>query len=380
MKSWIILAALAIGFSAAVTVAIPLLTPDSSSIGPGFPAPVEGKGDRPAPIVEIEGDLTHKFGVMAQDSDGKHSWVFKNTGAGPLELRSVRTDCSCTVIQLGKPDTPADQRPLSLKVNPGATETIDVQWNTRKGDGPYKKTATIGTNDPSHPEINLVVEGTVRPAITMVPAEGAINFQTVSNDESYKRNLAIYSGDRPDMQLTSVVSSNPGLIGVESRPMTADEAKSLKVEKGFVLEITLKMVPHLGAFAEDVFVQTDHPMKKEVRIPVLGRLTGPVTFTPERVVLRNVTSSNGGGQDLTVWVRGRTSAQFEVVKKPEWVNVNFEMIPQPAGTKGSKYKMMVNVLPGSPPGKILDEIVLKTDLPQATEVKVPVDILVQGSN
>src|SRR5262249_53861130 len=151
-------------------------------------------------------------------------------------------------------------------------------------------------------------------------------------------------------------------------------------EKGYILEFTLKMVPHLGAFAEEVLVQTDHPKKKEVRIPVLGRLTGPITFTPDRVVLRDVTSLNGGGQDLTVWVRGRTTAQFEVISKPESLDVNFEMIPQPAGAKGSKYKMMVKVIPGSPAGKILGEIVLKTDHPQATEVKVPVDILVQGSN
>jgi len=380
MKSWIILAALAIGLTAVFTVAVPLLTADSSSSGTDLPAPVANSGDGPKPIVEVEGDLTYKFGVMAQDSDGKHSWVFKNTGAGPLELRSVRTDCSCTVIQLGKADTPGEKKPLSLTVKPGETETIDIQWNTRKIDGAYRKTATIGTNDPSHPEINLLVEGTVHPAISMIPAEGSINFQTVSNDESYTKNLAIYSGDRPEMKLTSVVSSRPAMIGVVARPMTPEELKSVKVDQGHVLEVTLKMVPNLGAFAEEIIVQTDHPMKKEIRIPVLGRLTGPITVTPERVVLREVTSSNGGEQDLTLWVRGRNSAQFEVTSKPESLDVSFEKLPQPEGSKGSKYKMMVKVIPGTPSGKIQGEIALKTDHPQASEVKVPVDILVQGSN
>jgi hypothetical protein len=380
MKSWIILAALAVGLTAAVTVALPMLTIDSSSNEPGFPAPAEGKGDGPLPVAEVDGDLTYKFGVMAQDTKGKHSWVFKNTGAGPLELRNLGSDCSCTVIQLGKADMPTSKSPLSLTVKPGQTESIDVEWDTRKIDGPYRKTARIGTNDPSHPEFPLVVEGSVRPAITLVPADGVLNFRTVSNDESYKQVLGIYSGDRPETKLTSVVSSNPALIGVESRPMTEEEAKSAKAEKGFILEVTLKMVPHQGAFAEEILVQTDHPMKKEVRVPVLGRLTGPITLTPDRVVLRDVTSSNGGGEDLTVWVRGRTSAQFDVVTKPETLDVSFEPIPQPAGSKGSKYKMMVKVIPGSPSGKILGEIVLKSDHPQATEVKVPVDILVQGAN
>jgi hypothetical protein len=379
MKSWILLVVLAVGLTTAATVAVPLLTADATGNGAGFPAPSPGSGVLTG-VAEVEGDLSHKFGVMAWDSEGQHSWVFRNTGRGPLELRNGGTDCSCTVAQLGKPGAPGDKTPASLVVKPGASEPIDVKWNTRRGDGPYRKTAKIDTNDPTRPVILLTVEGIVKPAITIIPGDPAINFQTVSNDEPFKRMIGLFSSDRPDFKLTRLESSNPGLIGMDSRPLSAPEAKVIHCEKGYALEVTLKMGSTLGAFAEEVVIQTDHPMKKEIRIPVLGRVTGPITSTPEKVLVRDATSSNGGGQDLTLWVRGRTSARFTVATKPEALDVGFEPIPQPAGSKGSKYKMTVRVIPGTPAGKIDGEIVLKSDHPQATEVRVPVDVLVLGSN
>ncbi|WP_435006535.1 DUF1573 domain-containing protein [Tundrisphaera lichenicola] len=378
MKSWIILAGLAIGLTAVVTVAVPLLATNSSTDGPGVPAPVAT--DVPAGSVEVEGDLTYKFGVMAQDSDGIHSWVFKNNGKGPLELRNLGTDCSCTIAQLGKPTSVDDKAPSMLKVGPGSSEVIEIKWNTRKIDGPYKKNARIGTNDPARPEVTLQVQGIVKPAITMYPPDGTINFQTVSNDEIHERSIAIFSGDRPDFKLTRVASSNPALIGASSRSMTEEEAKSLNAEKGYLINISLKMAAKLGPFGEDVIVETDHPSKKEIRIPVLGRLTGPVTIVPDRLVMREVSSSDGGSQDLVVWIRGQTSTKFTVVDKPDFLEVDFQPIEQPAESKGSKYKMIVRVIPGTIPGKIVGEIVIKTDHPQASEVKVPVDVLVQGGN
>ncbi len=380
MKSWILLIVLAVGLSAAATFVVPMLTTDSASNAPGFPAPERSDSEGPKGVTEVEGDLAHKFGVMAQDSDGVHTWIFRNTGPGPLELRNLGTDCSCTIAQLGKPGTASEGGGAGLVVKPGGSEPIDVKWNTRKIDGAYRKMARIGTSDPGRPEIALSVEGTVRPAVILVPSDPTINFQSVNNDEPYMQKRALHSGDRPETQVTRVVSSNPGLIGVEARPMTAEEAKSLKIEKGFAIEVTLKKGPHLGAFAEEVVVETDHPLKKEVRIPVLGRVTGPITVSSEKVVLRDVTSSGGGEQDLILWIRDRTSAKFTVEKKPEGMDVSFESIPQPAGSKGSKYRMAVKLNPGAPVGKIVGEIVLKTDHPQATEVRVPVDVLVQGAN
>jgi len=145
--------------------------------------------------------------------------------------------------------------------------------------------------------------------------------------------------------------------------------------------VTLKATPILGAFAEEVVLETDHPRQKELHFNVIGKVTGPITVAPERVVLRNATTTKGSGTaELILWARGRSSVQIVVDKKPPGLDVAIEPVPMPAGSKGSKYKMTVKVVPGTAAGPIDDEIVLKTDAPQANEVRVPVDVLVIGGN
>jgi len=220
MKSWIILIVLAVAITAVATVAVPFLTSDDSKAGPDFPAVSSTAG--PTPRAEVEGDLTYKFGVMAQETEGKHGWTFKNTGPGPLELRNLGTDCSCTIAQLGKPTSA--ESPSTLAIQPGSSEPIELTWNTRKVDGPYRKSARIGTNDPNRPEITLAVEGEVHPAVVTIPPDRSISFQTVNNDEPHTVSAFVTSSDYPDLKVIRAISSNPSLLGVETRAPTPEEA------------------------------------------------------------------------------------------------------------------------------------------------------------
>ena len=151
MKSWIILIVAAVGLTAAASVAVPLMTNTSSAGKPGIPAP-SAAPEGPAPSVEVDGELTYKFGVMAQETEGKHGWVFKNAGPGILELRNLGSDCSCTVPQIGDPHKPgAKSQQVVLPVKPGSSEPVELTWQTRTNNGDYRKTARIGTNDPQEP-------------------------------------------------------------------------------------------------------------------------------------------------------------------------------------------------------------------------------------
>ena len=380
MKPWIILIATVVGLTAAASVAVPLLTPDHSPARPGIPAPTSSP-DGPAPSVEVDGDLTYKFGVMAQETEGKHGWVFKNAGPGTLELRNLGSDCSCTVPQIGDSRRPgAKSQQVVLPVKPGGSEPVELTWQTRTNNGDYRKTARIGTNDPKQPVITLAIEGQVYPAVSVMPSESAVAFNTVSNDEDSVQTIGVVSRDRPGLKITELVCSNPGLIQVESRPMSPEQVGRAKVEAGQEVVFTLKAGSKLGSFNETVLIGTDHPLKPKLSLKILGKVTGPILLTPERVFLREINSSLGGSETISVWVRGRSAINFEVARKPEGIDVAFEPVKVPEGVKGSRYKMTVKVQPGIPAGPIVGEIVLKTDHPNASEIRVPVDILVQASN
>ncbi len=376
MKSWITLIVLAVATMATVSAALPFLAGDSSAGVPTtlIPAPT-AEITESAPKVEVVEPLKHEFGILAQESEGKHDWIFKNTGKGVLELRNLGTDCSCTIAQIGKSDS---QGKTMLPVAPGASEPIGLTWNTRKFDGAYRKSARIGTNDPRQPEVVLSVEGKVYPAVTVVP-DSLVSFQTVSNDEDVLRKVAIYSKDRPDLKITQTKTSNPSLLEVKAEPMTSDEQAAFKVEAGWAISVTLKATAKLGSFNEELAVWTDHPAKPDLKLKVTGKVTGPITFTPEKVVIHDATATDGGSTSLLVWVRGR-SATISVEKAPPGLDVTFTPMTLPAGVKGAKFKMNVKVVPGTNASQISDEIVLKTDHPNAAEIRIPVDALIQSNN
>jgi len=381
MKPWIILIVVAVATTVTASVAVPFLAGDSQA---GVPkqlnaAPTVAVSEE-APQVEVVDDLNYQFGVMAQETEGKHDWIFKNTGKGVLELRNLGTDCSCTIAQIGKADAPGKQgKSTMLPVAPGASEPIGLTWNTRKIDGGYRKSARIGTNDPRQPEVTLSVEGKVYPAVVVVPGDSSVSFQTVSNDEDVIRKVALYSKDRPAMKITQVTSSNPALLEVHSQPMTDAEAAQFKVEAGQVVDVKLKASAKLGSFNEEILIRTDHPEKPTISLRASGKVTGAITFMPEKVVIREATAIDGGSTNLIVWVRGR-SASIYVTKAPPGLDVAITPLPQPQGVSGAKFKMTVKVAPGTNPGQIVDEIVLGTDHPNATEIHVPVDVLVQSNN
>ncbi len=93
----------------------------------------------------------------------------------------------------------------------------------------------------------------------------------------------------------------------------------------------------------------------------------------------NATSSDGGSQDLTIWARNRSALNLTVASKPEGMDVSIVQQPSQPEIKGSHYKMTVTLAAGRDPGLVEGEILLKTDDPKASEIRVPVAVLIKGS-
>jgi Protein of unknown function (DUF1573) len=374
MKSWILLTVLTIGITAVITVAGTFFSTETPN-GPEFPAPP--KPDGPAPKLVIDGNLTYNFGTLGQKTPGTHPWTFTNAGQGVLEVRGSSTTCSCTTSALFEG---AEMKTGKLiTIQPGESKQISVNWNTKQFENHYRQAITAGTNDPDRPTVELAVEGTIKLALVTVPSDSAVSFMNISNDEPVLRRVLVASPDRPDTKITGSVISNPSLLSVEVRDLSPEENKNYKFEKAHWIDITLKPTPNLGEFNEEIVVETDHPMRKSLTIKVKGKVTGPISIIPEKVDIRDATSSNGGTQTLTIWARARTSVNFTIDKKPAGMDVEIESQPASPGMKGSKYKMIVKLAPGLEAGPIDGEIVLKTDEPKASEIRIPVAVLIKGT-
>ncbi len=376
MLRWIILSVLVVALTACATVVLQTLPASTSkATGVAFPTASSSAKKGPLPKAVVEGDPVYRFETKAQRTKFDKEWIIKNVGQAPLTLSLEAPPCSCTVANFQGKD--GKSKVSEISVAPGDQVPIHFTWDTRTYTGHYEKPAILLTNDPEHPKFKFVAEGEVQPAVVVYP-DPTITFLEVSTDEeTHRGTVAIFSPDRPDLKLTSVTSSKPGIVVADWKPLTTEECATLKVKAGFMVTVNVNRGLALGAFHEELTVTTDHPKQAEVKLTVAGKVVGPITIVPERLRMLDVVSSTGAKKEITLLVRGKNEVKFEVAKAPEKLKV--EILAGDVLPKVRKYKLIVTLPPGTPAGTIEDEIVLKTNHPLAGEVRVPVNVLIRDA-
>jgi hypothetical protein len=365
MSRWIILSVTVVALTAVTTFLVQYV-PDTVE-GPAHPASATVGLQ---PMVVIDQDLTHTFGTMSQKSKAKHSWKITNKGDGDLELwLDGKTSCSCTIASLGEGKKEV--------VKPGESKNIDLDWDTKTFKDEYIQTATIGTNDLRRPTFTLQVKGKVFPPVVVLPPD-ILTFGPISNEEPHKQMVAVFSPDRPAMKIKKVTSSRPGLIVAKIIPLTLEDRKRLQTESGYKIEVEVKPGMPLGQFHDELVVETDHPQRSEIKLAIGGSANGPITAVPDGVRLPNVKARSGGSKEITLVVRAGKKTNFTVGYKPKNVEVEIEPNTDNPALQG-RYRMTVKVPPGAAPGWINDQIIIKTDHPKVSELKIPVNIFVSNS-
>ena len=76
-------------------------------------------------------------------------------------------------------------------------------------------------------------------------------------------------------------------------------------------------------------------------------------------------------------VRGDTPTKFEVAYHPDKLDV--KITPDYTPTQKGRYKMTVTIPKGTAAGPVDGDIILKTDNPKASEMKIPVSVLISNS-
>jgi hypothetical protein len=374
MTRWILLVLLLVGLSAAGTVFVQWweLRGDAEPEKPRMRAV---SGDKPRPRAVVDGDLTYEFGTLPQRTTSKHTWIVHNTGNADLELSMLSSTCSCTLAKFKDGKTAV--------VHPGESSPIDLEFETRENNGEYVKGAEIGTNDPELEAFSLRVKGLVFPAVVTYPPEPVVNFGKISNEnEENVQRFAVFSMDRPETKVLEVKSENPN-VGAEVIDLKPEEIKLLPpqyqgiVKRGMMVHMKVKSGMPLGLFREEAVIKTDHPKQSELRMTLTGQMTGPINAMPGGVSMHEVYGKTGGRGEIRVVVASKRATKFEVVKKPGRLKV--EVVPSDADNLPGTYRLIVTVPPGSPPERIEDEIVLKTDHPKAATVIIPVSIWVLNS-
>jgi hypothetical protein len=365
MKRWIIVIISVLVLTAIATFMTQNVTNSDLSPTPA-PALLEG----PQPKVEIDGPLLHNFGTMSQLRTDSHTWEVKNVGDADLELWMHDSTCSCTIAKLSAASTMGSEKP-KVRVKPKQSTPIELEWQTKTFEHDYVKGATIGTNDPTRPFFTLNVKGVVFPPVSVFPPE-MITLNGISNEEKAYARIAIFSMDMASMKITRISTGRPTIFEANQTPMTKEEREQLKVPAGgYRVNLVVNPGLPLGRFSDTLVIETDHPLRKEVKVSINGYATGPISIVPEQVRMMGVSGALGATHSLSLLVRGGQEVNFKVVKKPENVDVTIA----PMSQKG-RYRLTVAVPPGSSSANIQEDIILQSDHPRATEIKIPAKIAI----
>jgi len=104
--------------------------------------------DQPTTTVSWDKE-EHDFGNINEGDKVSTAFTFTNTGNEPLIISSAKGSCGCTV-----PEWPKEP------IAPGATGTIDVEFNSKNKPGRQTKTVTIQANTDPNP-IRLKIKAEV---------------------------------------------------------------------------------------------------------------------------------------------------------------------------------------------------------------------------
>ena len=90
---------------------------------------------------------TIDYGKINRGSNGLRVFEFTNTGDAPLVITNVRSSCGCTI-----PKKPEES------ILPGQQGKIEVEYDTNRAAGPFRKAITVSSNA-SNPTKILKIKG-----------------------------------------------------------------------------------------------------------------------------------------------------------------------------------------------------------------------------
>lgn len=319
------------------------------------------------PKVDID-TTTYNFGRLAVGATGQHEFVIRNVGEATLKLAQGPRTCKCTVGKLGTDEVP-----------PGGTATIHMEWDPPHETSSFLQTATIWTNDPEHPKLELKVEGSVVPLIRTIP-EGTWTVGVLSDGQQTKVKGTIVSFLKDSFDITSIETSSDH-VQVTYRPLEEHELQRFDGLSGYELTCAVSSEMPVGAFNERVRVHLSLEEAPLVSLEVRGTRVGPFQvigpgWAQEQQLLRmgRCRAADGKKVQISLFVTAPTGQAVEFGTPevtPPVIDVTVRR-DESFSTATGRYRFLVElaVPPGITPARWQGDSAIKVVLP-CTHPEVP---------
>lgn len=228
-----------------------------------------------APQLEGKGILT--FASKTQDTgeildteDFKVSYLFRNTGAGPLTITQVKPACGCTVPELAK-----------KTYMPGETGSLEVTFDPHGKKGPVARNITIFTDSDTTASETIVLRSLVKPLIVTDPM--VLPFDAIDKGSSVTKEFKVY-GRTDDFKVTRATSDKPEAFDVQVQDMGETELNGEMLRMSLI-KVTVKPDARPDNYRTQLTVRTNDERKPILTLACVARVLGDLKVDPVRVTM-----------------------------------------------------------------------------------------------
>jgi hypothetical protein len=317
------------------------------------PPPVQplslGSIDTPGAVPRIQfAELAHDFGELQAGVTLKHTFHYTNTGLATLQILQVRPSCGCTTA--GEWDK---------QVEPGATGSIPVQFNSSSFNGLIQKTVSVVSNDPRQSNIVLHLKARVWVPLEVTPKTVMFQYDSESPAEETQR-IQIKSNLKEPLQLVEPRIEHPAFrLELET------------VQEGKEYTLLVSTVPPIGTgmIAAPFFIRARDTNVEPVRVQAYAMEKKPILISPSQLYL----PAGRTAAELRPSVSIRSQSTNQLVLSDAAVNVDGVSVEVKELQPGRLF-VLTPVFPAGfevPAGQRL-EVTVKSNHPKYPLIRVPV--------
>jgi hypothetical protein len=298
------------------------------------------------------------FGSVVKGAKVTHKFVVKNEGQAPLTISKITNSCDCFSAKFDE------------TIEPGKEGTIDVTVDTSKQEGPIQLIGVINSNDPERPVTHLTIKGLVKGPIALLPQD---HFALTAVRGENKVSHIILEINRPKpLKVKGIESTNP---------LFKPRVETVTPGKKYRITIKASSNADLGLHSGTINIKTDDPEKPVIPIDGSVLIISSVAIEPGTLYLSRMTPEQAmKGMKKDDWkvvlknVHHESFSVLEVKSLAPFLGATY----RPLKDKKS-YEVLVEVKPNTilKQGKYFADLLVKTNLPDAQNLKVPVSFEVR---
>ena len=299
-------------------------------------------------------ESNYDFGEVDEGTRVFHDFIVENKGTAELAITKVSPDCGCTLAHFDR------------AIPAGGTGKIRLEVNLSGYKGKVRKITTVTCNDPHRPQLELVMQGTVRTLIDVLPANTLV-FRGRAEKLDPKA-IELVGGPFP-FHITRIQSNLEGRVAHELET----------VEEGKRYRLKVSNLVHEGDYSGALWLHTDLPQKPYVMVRVTGAVEGEISVSPKTLFIGRLSTHQGvrSGSVLVIGTRGKPFTLTRLDHDESMVAVTQTHLPEQNGYRLEVKPKVENLSPGDRRQTVIS---IETDLTPGQRHDVTIHIMNTAPN